>query len=216
MTKFNKILKGLVAGLSVAVLAGVSVNAQDTTQLSLSVTAGQLTVDSPATAALSAITISGSNQTTSANINNINVVDLRGTNAGYSLTMKVQNLSLATPDPNDNILMATATNNIISGNAAMLTITNSGLADNSTGNTSAPVADLALTANPVFNTMTSLSNGGETAPMTILVAEANEGAGDYRFNTNIQITIPAYGNYGLPNKKIGGGNYTGTIFYNFL
>lgn len=217
MTKFNKILKTIVAGLSVAVLAGVSVYADPAeTELSLTITAGQLTVSSPATAGLDGITIAASAQTTDADITGVNVVDLRGTNAGYSLTMKIDNLSLATPSADDNILMATSTTDIVSGGTAMVAITNSNLADNSAGGTSAPVGDLSLTANPTFNTLTSLTNTGETAAMTILVAEADEGAGDYTFDTNVEITIPAYGNYGLEGKKIGGGEYKGNITYDFL
>jgi len=215
MTRINKILKGIVAGLSVAVLAGVSVNAQSDTELSLNVTAGTLTVTSPATAALTALTVSAVDETSTADITGVNVVDLRGTNAGYTLTMKVENLSLATPTADDNILMADATADIIANGNAKIAITNSNLADNS-GGTSAPVNDLDLTANPTFDTLTSLDNLGETAAMNILVAESNEGAGDYTFDTNVEITVPAYGNYGLAGKAIGGGDYTGNITYNFL
>jgi len=213
MSRFNKILKSVVAGFSVAVLAGVSVNAQPAdTELTLDITAGQLTVDSPATAGLSAITIAATDQSSTANVAGINVVDLRGTNAGWSLTMKVDNLSLAAATADDNILMATATTGI-GAPERKLAITNSGLAGTAT---SAAFANLALTANPVFTTLTTLTETGETAAMTILVAEANEGAGDYTFDTDVDITIPAYGNYGVANKIIGGGQYKGNITYDFL
>ena len=213
MTKLNKVLKGFVASLSVAVLAGVSVNAQPAnTELSLTITAGQLTVSSPATAALSAISISPTAQNSTANVTGVRVVDLRGTNAGWTLTMKVKNLSLTVPSADDNILMATATT-AITAPQRNLTITNSTLAGTAT---SAPAAALALTGNPVFTTLSSLTDTGETAAMTVLVAEANEGAGDYTFNTNTSIGIPAYGNYGIANKKIGGGAYKGNITYTFL
>ena len=213
MTKLNKVLKGFVASLSVAVLAGVSVNAAPAeTELSLTITAGQLTVSSPATAGLTAISIAATAQNSTADVEGINVVDLRGTNAGWTLTMKVDNLSLAVPSADDNILMATTTT-AIGAPQRKLAITNSALTATAT---SASSANLALTGNPVFTTLSSLTQTGQTAAMTILVAEANEGAGDYTFDTNVDITIPAYGNYGVANKKIGGGEYKGNITYDFL
>ncbi len=217
MIKINKILKGLVVAASVASIAGSSVLAQDTTDITLTVTAGQLTVTSPATAAFTGITISGQVESTSTDINGINIVDQRGTNAGWTLQMKVSNLRLATPDPNDNILLARSTSALKTTNSADVyaTITNSGLTDNS-GGTGAPVADLQLIANPTFDTLSALDNTGETEFMDVVVAEVNEGAGDYVFNANVEIEVPPFGNYALAGKFIGGGDYTGTISFDFL
>jgi len=212
MTKFNKILKGLTTGVALVALASSSVLAQDDTELTLTVTAGQLTVTSPETAALSGVTIASTDQTATAAVSGVNVVDLRGSNAGWSLTVKVDNLALGTPDANDNILMANQTTDVIATGTSYLALTNSALSLV----TGAPETELELTANPTFDTLSTLDNTGETAAMTILVAEVNEGAGDYTFDTAVDITVPAYGDYDITDKKIGGGDYSGFLTYDFL
>jgi hypothetical protein len=223
MSKFSKIIKGLVAGVSLFSLSGVSalavsVLAADDTTLTLSVTSGSLTVTSPATVALTGVSIAATPQNSTASIAGVNVVDLRGSNAGWTLTAKFRNLALGTPNADDNILMGSALD--ATGGAAYtgtsyLAITNSALTDNTAG-VGAPIQDLSLSANPVYETLSAIDNTGETQAMTVLVAEVNEGAGDYDFDMDVQLTIPAYGRYGFSNKKVGGGSYSGNITFDFL
>jgi len=96
MPKVNYFQNFLKTGVSFLLLVStfsVFGLAADDTELNLTVTTGELTVTSPETAALTGLNIASSDQTTSANIADINVTDLRGSNAGWTLTAKVDNLS---------------------------------------------------------------------------------------------------------------------------
>jgi hypothetical protein len=206
-----------------ALTAGVAVNAQtpDDTQVTLDITAGDLTVTiTEDTYALSGLTITNANQNTNTDITGINVVDLRGSNAGWTLAASMENMSLTPGNPESNVLMGTVVDGTDGDGfdgTSLLTLTNSNLSTQ----VGAPHSELALTAAPTFDSLTAIDDTGATGNMTMLAAEQGEGAGDYLFDTNFDIQIPAYGDYDTAytltsGKYLEAGSYAGTLTYTFI
>lgn len=256
----NKILKYIsTTFLTSALIAAASTSlptvlAQDgdTTTVNLAVQAGAFEVVAPESVSLDdksdptpgneQVTLSSTDELVST-MNSfkgdgaIRVTDLSGSGNGWSLNMRVENLSSSSNEQYYNILMGdtidTDGNGVYAGNS-FLTVTTS----NVTSNSGSPVnqlkwsdsaTDLDQDNNPVFDQLDLISyennKRGITSDIPLLKAPAGAGMGEYLFHLVLDIDIPAYGDYKkldenqndlLAEHAVKGDTYSGTITFDMI
>lgn len=244
----NKVLKYIsTTFLTSALIAAASTSlptvlAEDTTTMNLEVKAGAREVIAPDSVALDdrdnpnpgneQVTLSSSNKIVSsgnsfkaAGNGAIRIRDLSGTGNGWSLNMRVENLSSSNKEQYYNILMGDTIdqddNGSYDGNSFLTVTTN-----NVSAESGSPVNELKwsdnaddVTAanNPVYDKLDLISyegKRGSTSDILLLKAPSGAGMGEYVFELVVDIEIPAYGDYNLDNNQsIKADDYSGTITF---
>jgi hypothetical protein len=182
----------------------------------LCIAAGGLNIYAPETASLGELTISKGNGYAYTTLNDIVVEDLRGSMAGWTVNISLENLVLGNePENSQNLILMGDKINTNSGanydGKRYLTVNNKNF-ETIGGD---DVSNLQQNYNPQFTTYQGYDRVSKTGSMANLAASVNTGAGAYRFDSDIFIEIPAFGRYDptTGNKSVKTGNYTGKILF---
>ena len=249
----NKILKyisttfltsALIAAASTS-LPTVLAEGDDITTMNLAVQAGAREVVAPESVALDdksdpnpgneQVTISSVDEVVSsgdsfkaAGNGAILVRDLSGTGNGWSLNMRVENLSSSANEEYYNVLMGdtidTDGDGSYGGNSFLTITTN-----NASKNSGSPLdelrwsdtaTDVTVDNNPVYDELDLISYEdarGTTSDIPLLKAPTGTGMGEYLFDLLLDIEIPAYGDYNLANgQAIKADTYSGIITFDLV
>jgi hypothetical protein len=214
MNKSNKLQAALMLGALVGV-AGLSVpthaQSTDTSTVSLTLTGGALTIDSPTSVSLTASgALSNTPINASGNVDTVTITDTRGSFAGWSSSVKLTNLTGQTRT--GEVILLASESPIAGSTTKYLTVTPA-TTETVSGQTTG--LDTALAGvGQVISTLSSLDGSGETVgesnQFTIATASSGNGAGTYTADVGLDIGLPAYGFY-PGSQKIGAQTYTGTL-----
>jgi uncharacterized repeat protein (TIGR01451 family) len=198
------------------VTEGTNSGSSSNTNLRLCIAAGGLNIYAPETASLGELTISKGNGYAYTTLNDIVVEDLRGSMAGWTVNISLENLVLGNePENSQNLILMGDKINTNSGanydGKRYLTVNNKNF-ETIGGD---DVSNLQQNYNPQFTTYQGYDRVSKTGSMANLAASVNTGAGAYRFDSDIFIEIPAFGRYDptTGNKSVKTGNYTGKILF---
>jgi hypothetical protein len=207
MTLSRKIQAGLMLASALGVAAVIpAFAASDTTDVTLTITSGALSIDIPNTSyALSGVTLATTQQTSTATISDILITDTRGTLAGWASNTKLTNLVGQTD--NTKLILLASESPITTG-VKYLTVTNSGTAVTSGTDV---VGDLTeYNSAQLISSLSSLAAAGESNTFNLLDAPAGFGAGTYTIDVGLDLKIPPFGQY-PGTQNITAQNYQGTF-----
>lgn len=188
----NKLQAFLLVGGVVFLAAGaLPVFAQETTDVTLEVQAGALTITAPtADLALSALQISDTVETSTGTSGNITIQDTSGAFAGWNADVKFSNLQGLTDNTKHVLLASDAAGDFDLDTETYLTVTPSTctvVSGNTSVNSNASAADIT--------SLSALNGTGESNTFGICSASTGNGAGTYTVTVGVSLDIPAFGTY---------------------
>jgi len=211
MTLSQKVQLGvmLVSALGVASVLPAFAATTDSTNVSLAITGGVLSIDIPNTSyTLSGVTLKSTQQTSTVTISGVVLEDTRGSLAGFASNIKFTNFQGQT-DPSKHILLGSSAGGSFTSATKYLTVTNSNVTVVA-GNDS--VSDLTTYTTPqLISSLSDLTGNGESNAFNLLDAPSGHGAGKFTVDVGVNLKIPAYGQYPGGQNITAQSSYQGTV-----